>query len=171
MPTIEIVSVGANEIKLDQSNYEIALIEENKPESHRGLFHDWLIEQKGAIVHLGNPSFKEDKEGGFFAGELIDWGFEPTTIDLPNFANGETGTNQDSYFKFLFDYQIKVALIIKKAINASPEQKVYFLTDIQFGAGEGETIEMNLSDFWTSHDTEGLRWNTLYKLKKQKPQN
>ena len=166
MPTIEIVSVGASRLKLNQSNFEIALIEESKLESHRGLFYDWLIEQEGVIVHLGNPDFKENKNGGFFAGELIDWSFETTTIELPNFNKGETGANQISGFRFLTDYQIEVALILEKAISASPEHKAYFLTDIQFGADEGETVEKSLSDFWVLHDTEGLKWNTLYKLKK-----
>ena len=166
MPTIEIVSVGASRLKLNQSNFEIALIEENKIESHRGLFYDWLIEQEGVIVHLGNPEFKKDKLGGFFAGELIDWSFEPTTIELPSFDKGETGANQISGFRFLTDYQIEVALILEKAISASPEHKAYFLTDIQFGADEGETVEKSLSNFWTLHDTKGLKWNTLYKLKK-----
>jgi hypothetical protein len=166
MPTIEIVSVGSSRLKLNQSKFDIALIEENKLESHRGLFYDWLIEQEGVIVHLGNPDFKDDKNGGFFASELIDWSFERNTIEIPNFDDGETGANQISGFKFLTEYQIEVALILEKAISASPEHKAYFLTDIQFGADEGETIEKNLSDFWTLHDTEGLSWNTLYKLKK-----
>jgi len=166
MPTIEVVSVLADELNLDQNDFEIALIKENRLESHRGLFYDWLIKQKGVIVHLGNSGFKEDKEVGFFAGELIDWNFELATIQLPNFDKGETEANQISCFRFLVNYQIEVALIIKKAINASPEQKAYFLTDIQFGGDEGETIEKNLSDFWTVHDTEGLRWNTLYILRR-----
>jgi hypothetical protein len=166
MPTIEIVSVGASELKLDQSKYEIALIEESKLESHRGLFYDWLLEQKGVIVHLGNPAFKEDKEGGFFAGQIIDWDFEPATIELPRFEKGETGAKQISQFKFLTDYQIEVALLLENAINASPEHLAYFLTDIQLGADNGEMEDMNLTDFWTVHDTEGLKWNTLYKLKK-----
>ncbi|WP_299707075.1 hypothetical protein [uncultured Pontibacter sp.] len=166
MPTIEIVSVGAGSLKLNQSNFEIALIEEDKLKSHRGLFYDWLIQQEGVIVHLGNQEFKEDKAGGFFAGELIDWSFEPTTIELPNFKEGETGTNQISAFRFLTDYQIEVALILKRAIDASPEHKAYFLTDIQFGADKGEIEDLNLSEFWKIHDTEGLKWNTLYKLKK-----
>ena len=165
MPTIEIVSVGANKLKLNQINYKIALIEENKLESHRGLFYDWLIEQEGIMVHLGNPDFKEDKVGGFFAGQIIDWNFESTWIDLPNFNKGVTGANQVSHFKFLVNYQIEVALIIEKAINASPVHLGYFLTDIQFGEDEGKIMEMNPRDFWALHDTEGLRWNTLYKLK------
>ncbi|PVY41826.1 hypothetical protein [Pontibacter virosus] len=166
MPTIEIVSVGASRLSLNQSNFELALIEENKLKSHRGLFYDWLNGQEGVIVHLGNPKFKEDKTGGFFAGELIDWSFEPTTIELPNFGKVETGANQISGFRFLTNYQIEVALILEKAITASPELKVYFLTDIQFGAGNGKMEELNLKEFWTMHDTEGLKWNTLYKLGK-----
>ncbi|MFD3003830.1 hypothetical protein ACFS7Z_25970 [Pontibacter toksunensis] len=96
---------------------------------------------------------------------MIDWSFESTTIEL-SFDKGETGANQISGFRFLTEYQIEVALILEEAISASPEHKAYFLTDIQFGADEGEIAEKSLSDFWTLHDTEGLKWNTLYKLKK-----
>ena len=91
MPTIEIASI--NSTGLDQADFNVAIIEENKLESHRGLFYDLLREQNGAIVHIGNPDFKADKESGFYKinaekviiascdNELVEWKF--VTVDNP----------------------------------------------------------------------------------------
>ena len=80
MPTIEIASINATELRLNQADFDIAIIEENKLESHRGLFYELLKKQSGVIVHIGNPDFKDDKEGGYFAGAIIDWDFQPKEI-------------------------------------------------------------------------------------------
>jgi hypothetical protein len=74
MPTIEIVSLGAEELGLDQNDFQLAIIEDNQMESDRGLFYDFLKQQKGIMIHVGNPEFKDDKEGGFFAGQIVNWG-------------------------------------------------------------------------------------------------
>jgi hypothetical protein len=66
MPTIEIASLNSTGLGLDQADFDVAIIEENKLESHRGLFYDLLRQQNGVIVHIGNPDFKDDKEGVFF---------------------------------------------------------------------------------------------------------
>lgn len=71
MPTIEIASIKSTGLGLNQADFDVAIIEENKLESHRGLFYDLLRKQSGVIVHIGNPDFKDDKEGGFFAGQII----------------------------------------------------------------------------------------------------
>ena len=68
MPTIEIVSIGADKLGLNQYDFDIAIIEEDKLISHRGLFNDFLKKENGIIVHIGNPDFKNDKEFVFFAG-------------------------------------------------------------------------------------------------------
>ena len=73
MPTIEIASINSTGLYLEQTDFDVAIIEENKLESHRGLFYDLLRQQKGVIVHIGNPDFKDEKEGGFFAGAIVDW--------------------------------------------------------------------------------------------------
>lgn len=46
MPTIEIISIGADELGLKQTDFDIAIIEENKLISHRGLFNDFLKKTK-----------------------------------------------------------------------------------------------------------------------------
>lgn len=65
MPTIEIVSLKSNGLEINQEDFNVAIIEENILESHRGLFYDLLSKQQGTIVHIGNPDYKYDKEGGF----------------------------------------------------------------------------------------------------------
>lgn len=65
MPTMEIASINSIGLALNQADFDVAISEENKLESHRGLFYDLLRQQKGVIVHIGNPDFKIDKEGVF----------------------------------------------------------------------------------------------------------
>ncbi len=71
MPTIEIASFNSTGLGLNQADFDVAIIEEKKLESHRGLFYHFLRQQKGVIIHIGNLEFKDDKEGCFFAGLLL----------------------------------------------------------------------------------------------------
>ncbi len=164
MPTIEIVSIGADKLGLNQYDFDIAIIEEDKLISHRGLFNDFLKKENGIIVHIGNPDFKNDKEFVFFAGLIVDWDFEPGNIMIPNFDKGENGSNQNFRFKFLLDYQIEIAKIIKIGFLKSPTKNLFFLTDYQFGPENAAVKEIKLKDFWVQHDKEGLELNVLYKL-------
>jgi hypothetical protein len=169
MPTIEIASINSTELGLDQAKFDVAIIEENKLESHRGLFYDLLRQQNGVIIHIGNPDIKDDKEGGFFAGQVIDWDFEPTEIYLPEFDENDPtdnrGANQQFKFKFLEQFKPDIDKLLKVALDKSPVKKVCFLTDYQFGP-EKEKIEIiyTINDFWTQHDNEGLRLNTMYEI-------
>ena len=169
MPTIEIASFNSKGLGLNQADFGVAIIEENKLESHRGLFYDLLRQQNGVIVHIGNPVFKDDKEGAFFAGQIIDWDFEPTQIFFPEFdENNPTdnrGANQQFKFKFLDRYKIDIDKLLKIALDNSPIKKVCFLTDYQFGPENGKSeIIYTITDFWTQHDNEGLGLNTLYEM-------
>ena len=169
MPTIEIASINSAGLGLNQSDFDIAIIEENKLESHRGLFYDLLRQQDGVIVHIGNPDFKDNKDGGFFAGAIVDWSFEPVEIVWPEFdpddPTNNRGANQQFRFKFLDQYKPEIDKLLKIALDKSPIKKVYFLTDYQFGPENGKTeIIYTITDFWTQHDNEGLGLNTLYEM-------
>ena len=169
MPTLEIASLDSKGLGLNQEDFDVAIIEENRLESHRGLFYDFLRQQNGVIIHIGNPDLKIDKEGGFFAGEIIDWNFEPTENSLPNFDENELtdndGANQQLKFKFLDQYTDDVDKLLKIALDKSPIKKVYLLTDYQFGPENGHTeIIYSIKDFWTQHNSDGLRLNTLYEM-------
>ena len=165
MPSIEIVSIGTIKVGLIQDDFDIAIIEENRLIGHRGLFNDFLKNENGVMIHIGNPDLKNDKDNGFFAGDIIDWDFEPGEIAIPEWEKQETGANQQFRFQFKIDHQIDIAKIIDIGLQKSPTNNLYFMTDYQFGPEDRQIKELNLTEFWTQHDTDGLEWNTLYKLK------
>lgn len=169
MPTIEIASINSTGLRLNQADFDVAIIEENKLESHRGLFYDLLQQQNGVIVHIGNPIYKDDKDGGYFAGAIVDWDFKPTEVFFPEFDEDDPtdnrGANQQFRFKFIDKYKPDIDKLLKIALDKSPIQKVFFLTDYQFGPENGKTeIIYTITDFWTQHDNEGLGLNTLYEM-------
>lgn len=170
MPTIEIASINAIGLGLNQADFEVAIIEENILVSHRGLFYDTLKQQKGVLVHIGNPEFKYANEGGFFAGLLIDWGGDlndEIVIPENNLDDlvQDSGANQQFTFKFLSAYKLDIDKLLRIALEKSPIKKVYFLSDYQFGPEEGSIeIIYTIKDFWELHDGEGLKLNTLYEM-------
>ena len=169
MPTIEIISIKSNGLELNQDDFNLSIIEENILESHRGLFYDFLLKQKGTIIHIGNPNFKNEKEGGIFAGDIINWEFED-----PEFEDKQEGlkideenhwANQNFLFQFKTVYKSEIEKIMLVAVENSPIQKVYFLTDYQFGPEKSKfSIAKDLIEFWKQHDQHGLNWNTLYEI-------
>jgi hypothetical protein len=171
MPTIEIVSIGADKLGLKQTDFDIAFIEENKLISHRGLFYDFLKKQNGVIVHIGNPDLKNDKECGFFAGLTIDFDF----IDK-DYRKNKKGlrtsarnhyANQTFRFKIKAEYFTEIKKIIEISLNCSPPCSAFFLTDYQFGPEIARTEKViTLEQFSEKHNIAGLDWNTLYKLTK-----
>ena len=167
MPTIEIASIDATHLGLTQSNFQVAIIEEDKLSSHRGLFDNELIQHKGTIVHIGNPDFKTDKDGGFFAGMLIDWNWDidetEDIIIIPD--SNDTGADQQFLFKFLDELKTDIDTLLKISLEKSPINRVFFLTDYQFGPSKTKKEIINtISDFWTLHNNDGLRFNTLYEM-------
>ncbi|MBL7914395.1 MAG: hypothetical protein JNL49_05055 [Bacteroidia bacterium] len=168
MPTIEIVSYDSTGLELSQADFDIAIIEENKLESHRGLFYDLLKQENGVIVHIGNPDLKDNKNAGFYAGKIIDWEFEPNEIFHTGHETSRAddhGSNQQSKFKFLNQYKIDIDNLLKIAIDNSPIKKICFLTDYQFGPKKGKKEILNtITDFWRQHDSGGLGLNTMYEM-------
>lgn len=168
MPTIEIASIEATRLNLNQANFEVAIIEESKLESHRGLFYDVLIQQNGLIIHVGNPDLQNTTEG-FYAGQIVDWTFEPGELFIPQSEEseltGNSGANQQFRFKFLAQYKADINWLLEIAVDNSPIRKACFLTDYQFGP-EHASMEViyTINDFWILHDNEGLKWNTMYEM-------
>lgn len=167
MPTIEIASVDADPSDLDQKDFLVAIIVENKLESHRGLFHDLLSTQNGVMVHLGNEDLRNDKGSGFYAGSLVDDG--PGTIIIPDLDlpidQDRPGADQVFAFKFLPRYRNDIDKLLKIAIDRSSIKKVYLLSDYQFGPEKANyAIANSISELWELHDTHGLVYNTIYEL-------
>ena len=168
MPTIEIVSIDSD-LSVDQRDFDVAIRVEKKLVSHRGLFYDFLIKQSGTMIHIGNPDFKDDDEGGFFAGTIIDWGLESNYLIIsevdPNDPTDNPSANQSFKYRFLKEYKSDIDRLIRTAIAQSKIKKVYFLTDYQFGPEKpSHEVIYTLIDFWDRHDKEGLDWNKLYEI-------
>jgi len=168
MPTIEIISLNCSELSLNPDNFRVAIRQESELISHRGLFYNFLISQQGAMIHVGNPDLKFDKNGGFFAGQIIDWNFEEGDIELPasDFI-AEEGVELDyqSRFQFLGEYKADVDAILKLALRKSQVKKLFFLTDYQFGPEQGtHELISTIAKFWHTHDNYGLAFNTLYEM-------
>jgi hypothetical protein len=166
MPTIEIASINTTQLGLTKCDFKVAIIEEHKLQSDRGLFSIELSKHNGTIIHIGNPEYKQTTDNGFFAGNLIDWGSDKNEyLTIPNEDPTDTGANEQYVFKFLEDFKPDIDRLLKIALDASPIKRVFFLTDYQFGPEEAHTeIIYTISDFWTQHDNDGIQFNTLYEM-------
>jgi hypothetical protein len=168
VPTIEIISLERKQpIRIDKNNSRFCVRQNRKLISHRGLFQKFLDKEEGVILHLGNLSLA--KTPYFFAGELIDWDYEPGVVHLPVYNLDEpleeqwNGSGQNTRFKFKDDYLSGIRELLSKAQRLSPVNKVLFLTDTQFGPDEGRNIELsNVEELWEMHNREGLAWNVMY---------
>lgn len=170
MPTIEIASLHAAALDLDQSDFSVAVMEENRLVSHRSLFYDFLKMQEGVIVHVGNPNFREDKTGGYYAGGLINWNFDDPAFqerkDRLKSNAKNSYANQDFHFQFRPEYKKDLAELLRIALQQSPDRTAFFLTDYQFGPEKADYRSCeNLESFWAQHDAGGLQFNTLYKIR------
>ena len=170
MPTIEIASVNSPGINLLQQDFEVAIIENKNHKSHRTLFNNLFKKEKGTIIHIGDPDFRNNKTNLFFANEIIDWEFEPVDmIYYPildeDYNMGDGGSNQQCRFKFIGKYRKDIDKLLRAALASSPIKKVYLLTDYYFGPdGENKEIVSKISNLWSKHDEEGLKFNTMYEF-------
>jgi hypothetical protein len=151
MPTIEIISLDSEKFEINQADYDFAIIKENKLISHRGLFYDFLLKFSGAIIHLGNPDFINDKKGEFFGGDLIDC------------------EHDNNKFKFSDKYQNSIFELISTAFENSKTEQAIFLTDIQANEPKPRFKRIDsVAGFIKEHDNFGLNWNTAYLINPNK---
>ena len=143
MPTIELVSIDCPIVPELPKYSSFTYIVESVLESHRGLFQSVFDSLSGVIVHLGNKELEERDNGFWFAGMLMDW-------------------QDDEALVFLPDSRQEVADLMQKLIVLSPQQRITFSTDYQFGSLRQECGEVTLSQFLKLHDQKKLRYNSLW---------
>ena len=148
MPSIEIISIDSDNSIYQEENYKFAIqVQNDKIESHRGLFYDFLKNLKGTIIHLGNSEFKKSQNEGFFAGNLINW---------------ENEVKND--FKFLQEFEVDLKNLIKLAQKNSTKKTIYFLSDYQFSKLAPRTASNNQDpDRPTRPDKNPLKIQTTVK--------
>ena len=169
MPVIEIASVNSPGLNLRQEDFEVTIIESNELRSHRHLFNDFFKNQCGTIIHVGNPDFCKEKGDLFYAGQLIDWDFEPVEVVYFPYCEHDSdgdkgGGNQQVRFRFLDRFRKDIDNILKAALYSSPVNKGFFLSVYHFGPDKNREMALCISDLWSHHDQEGLIFNTMYEL-------
>lgn len=168
MPTIEIVSINSSKLNLDPATFKVTILQESTLVSHRSLFYDFLIKQSGVIVHIGNPELQYATDESFFAAQIIDWEFEDGEMVIPqpeSMHSSDLRSIQQSRFQFLKEYKEDIYRILKIALKKSPLNRIYFLTDYQFGPeNANQEIIYSIGNFWHIHDSRGLVFNTLYEM-------
>jgi hypothetical protein len=131
---------------------------ENKLVSHRtpSLFQNDFNQMRGYIYHWGNPNMKCEKDGWFFAYELLS----EKCLEQKN----------NRFLEFKSEYAPFVRFILHELLNASPIKQVVFTSDWQFGPKRAERFEPIISaGFWKLHDAFKLRLNSLYYLSENSP--
>lgn len=143
MPSIEVVCISqASPISLGNLPFDIEA--EVELISHRecSIFQLDFDHLTGRIYHLGISY----SNGTFFASQLlIQW--------------------YDGLVKFRAEYIPTVRQMFTSLINASPEGKILFTSDYQFG-GEPKRYKrpICISKFWELHEADKIRPNALYRL-------
>jgi hypothetical protein len=148
MPSIEIICIGQSQ-PTDFSKLPFAVVVETQLISHRGsssLFQKDFDRVKGCIYHVGNPYLKTpDAPGPYFAGQLLERWWERV--------------------EFKRQYVPPMNRFMKALLAASPEGRLLFTSDYQFGGRPRRfTKERSLDQFWDLHSAKKLHINALYAI-------
>jgi hypothetical protein len=151
MPSIEIICIGQLQ-PTPFPDLPFAVVSEVVLISHRGrssLFQQDFNRVTGCIYHLGNPNLKSpDARGIYFAGELLVEWWERV--------------------EFKPEYVIPVKELLEELLHASPEGRLLFTSDYQFGPRPRRRYSKwrTPEEFWHLHDAKHLRMNALYAIKR-----
>jgi hypothetical protein len=170
MPTLEIASLKSVGLELKQDDFAVSILTNDKLQTHRRTFRRFLQKRKGSLIHVGNPEIKADSRNIFFAGNIIDWDFDPVEVlYLPIFGQRKgvkrAGANQLIRYKFLSQFKNDIDKLLHIALEKSPIKKCCIFTNYYFGPDK-ETTEVikTIEDLWKRHDVEGLVFNTMYEF-------
>lgn len=187
MPTIELISIDCPAIPELPHYSSIAYRIEDRLQSHRGLFQDVFDTLSGVILHLANKEL-EGEDGGWFAGLLMDWPeadddkekdkqalaaledavSNATTEEEKNRALSAYETAcfllvpRDRTLIFLPEVLADIKDLMQRLLDASPQHRMTFSSDYQFGGERREGGEVTLTEFFDLHDRRLLLYNSLF---------
>lgn len=172
MPTIELVSLGAEAVPALPAFSTFACRAEHEPRSHRALFQPVFDRVRGIMVHLGDKELEAGLESGgagaWVAGGLIAWDgrvIEIPAVDPALGAGQGWGEDQAHSFRFLPRVLAELEQLVGILQRHSPTGEVYFSTDYQFGPAEpAYRSHYTTARLLAEHAASGLRWNCLYHL-------
>lgn len=168
MPTIELISIGCPKIPELPRYDSFAYTAETELRSHGALFQSVFDTLTGVVVHLANKDMEGHEDGPWFAGKIMDWQ-GGGTITPPPFGVGfdeEIMEDQDdTALVFLPETLLDVRDLMQRLLAASPEKRILFSTDYQFGSNRRECGEIAFSRCFDLHAQHKLRYNHLRYLR------
>ncbi len=149
LPSVEIICIGQRE-PIEFLNLPLAIQGENRLESHRSPkphFQSDLDQLQGCIYLLLNPRLRDPEAKGAYTAKdlLIEW------WDVV-------------YFKP--EFAPVVHRILQELLAASPEGRLLFTSDYQFGSYDPYRFRRNvtLETFWKRHDAKRLPINSSVQI-------
>lgn len=192
MPSIELVSINCRHIPALPQYASFAYRVDTRLESDRALFQPVFDTLNGVIVHLANKDLEGHTEG-WFAGEIMDW--TQTNIDraremlsmadaLGQTVEGETTVQDkvaavkeyleihdilpvhyDPVLAFRPETRPDMTDLMQRLLAVSPEHRMTFSSDYQFGGVRRECGEVTLTEFFNLHDRRLLKYNSLFYIR------
>ena len=154
MPSVELVCVGQRDpVSLPALPFAVRagpeLVSDRGP---RPLFQRDFDGLSGWMYHLGNPDCGTPGYGAaFFAFDLLSRRSQD---------HGATGL-----LEFAPGVALAVRALVAWLLAASPEGRVMFTTDWQFGPADACWFPpVSEAEFWAEHDAGRLRLNSLYPI-------
>lgn len=151
MPTIELISIDCLAIPDLPCYPSFTYQTETRLVSHCALFQSVFDTLSGVIVHLANKDM-EGEEGCWFAGQLMDW----TSM------GDELAKSCETVLVFRTEARDDVKDLMQRLLAASPQHRITFSTDYQFGGERRECGEVTLTQFFAFHDRRLFRYNSLF---------
>lgn len=151
MPSLEIICIGQTRAR-DFSFLPFHVEAERERLSHRGansLFQSDFDALSGCIYHLGGSCLRF-----------------PSVRKRHAYTAADLCTEWWDCIHFKPRYRLGVAILLDTLLNDSPEGRLLFTSDYQFGPTETRRFQRPLTpmSFWRRHDAGLLRTNAAFTL-------
>ncbi len=153
MPSVEIACIGLTK-PLPPPKTTFAVEFEAGLRSHRSpspLFQEEFNALSGSLYHLGNPDLAQNRDGSFFAYELL--------------TDASRNREPPLFLEFASAHLESVRSLVGWLLDTSPVYELLFTSDWQFGPETAERYDaVSLSEFWRLHDAQSIRLNAAYPI-------
>ncbi|WP_309720471.1 hypothetical protein [Armatimonas sp.] len=151
MPSLEIICLGQCE-PTDFSYLPCAVEAETTLHSHRdypSLFQPDFDQLQGCMYHLGGSCLR-------FPGVWQRYAYTAANLC----------TEWWEFLEFKPRYKLAVQILLKTLLAASPEEKLLFTSDYQFGPSKVRRYKrpITLEQFWQRHDEKRLWVNASFSI-------
>jgi hypothetical protein len=150
MPSIEILVEGPRSTALaGLERFPFAICLSNPPTSHRqpSLWQRDFSQIGGVLCHIGEPRFKGQVDGWYYAYDLLD-------------------EHDCEYFRMKPIYRTAFANLLSDLLHFSRVSRIHFTTDWQLGKPTPSKSERGfpLGEFLDQHDAYGIPFNSWITL-------